>query len=86
MYCYVFDEEREKREPHTNVGYWIKPCKYYRSMKRYKAGCTYVGYIGWDDCLGDQCKICGENYGDDRDPIIIQRESKIGKILKRIKS
>lgn len=84
MYCYTLDEERQKIEPCLN-GYWIKPCKYYRSMKGNYAGCTYVGYIGWDICLGDQCKICGENYGDERDPIIIERENKIKKILNRKK-
>ena len=40
-------------------GYWIKPCKYYRSMKGHSAACTYVGFIGFNPCLGDQCKICG---------------------------
>jgi len=60
-YCYVYDEERNKKEPLKNGGYWIKPCKYYRILKgQLRAGCTYVGFIGWDVCLGDQCKICGE--------------------------
>ena len=59
LYCYVWDEEKNKKEPIN--GYWTKPCKYYRSLKRQCfAGCTYVGFIGWDVCLGDQCKICGE--------------------------
>ena len=79
-YCYEWDEERNKKEP-TN-GYWILSCKYYRSMKGHYAGCTYVGFIGFDSCLGDQCKVCGENY-DDRDPIIIERENKIEKLLNR---
>jgi hypothetical protein len=62
-YCYVIDEERNKKEPITD-GYWTKNCKYYRSMRgQCNAGCTYVGFIGWDICLGDQCKICGENEG-----------------------
>lgn len=86
MYCYVLDEEREKREPHINGGYWIKPCKYYRSMKGHKAGCTYVAFIGWDACLGDQCKLCSENYGDERDPIIVEREKKIENIINRGKT
>lgn len=55
-YCYVWDEEKNKKEPIN--GYWIKPCKYYRNMKGDKAACTYVGFIGWDPSLGDQCKIC----------------------------
>jgi len=64
-YCYVWDEERNKKEPIN--GYWIKPCKYYRSMKGSSAACTYVGFIGFDPCLGDQCKICGVNDGLDDD-------------------
>lgn len=84
MYCYTWDEEREIRQPHNNGGFWIKSCKYYRSMKgQCDAGCTYVGFMGFDPCLGDQCKICGQNYGDDRDPLIIEREEKIEKITKR---
>lgn len=83
MYCYTWDNERELREPHTNGGYWIKPCKYYRSMKGMNAACTYIGFIGFDFCLGDQCKMCGENYGDERDPLIIEREMKIEKITKK---
>ena len=62
-YCYVRDDERNKKEPID--GYWIKPCKYYRNMKGYNAACTYVGFIGFDPCLGDQCKICGVDYGYD---------------------
>lgn len=59
IYCYKWDEERNKNEP-TN-GYWIKPCKHYRSFNgQIKAGCTYVGFVGDDPLLGDQCKICGE--------------------------
>ena len=60
-YCYVRDDERNKKEPID--GYWIKPCKYYRNMKGYNAACTYVGFIGFDPCLGDQCKICGVDDG-----------------------
>lgn len=60
-YCYVIDEEKNKLEPID--GYWIKTCKYYRSIGNGYAGCTYCGYIGWDICLSDQCKMCGENYG-----------------------
>ena len=59
-YCYIWDDERNKKEPHS--GYWVIPCRYYRSMKgQCEAGCTYVGFIGFDVGLGDQCKICGEN-------------------------
>ena len=59
-YCYKWDEERNKKEPIE--GYWIKPCKYYRHLNgQLRAGCTYVGFIGSDLLLGDQCKICGVN-------------------------
>ena len=34
-------------------------------MKGHNAGCIYVGFIGFDSCLGDQCKICGVNIGYD---------------------
>lgn len=60
MYCYTFDGTSGT----DDSGYtWFgtNSCKYYRSMKGMKAGCTYIGFIGWDPCLGDQCKICGEN-------------------------
>jgi hypothetical protein len=31
-------------------------------------GCTYLGFIGWDPLLGDQCKMCSENlHLDDED-------------------
>ncbi len=39
----------------------VKMCKYYRFVGKEKHACTYVGFIGWDPCLSDQCKICGEN-------------------------
>jgi len=67
-YCYVPDEERNAKEKPKGGGYYIKPCKYYRHMRgELSAGCTYVGFIGVDLCLGDQCKICGENHGRDED-------------------
>jgi len=60
MYCYEHDVERNIKEPIN--GYWIKPCKYYRSTNKSKGvACTYVGYFGFDVLLYDQCKICGEN-------------------------
>ena len=58
MYCYEYDEERNAKEP--TDGYWIKTCKYYRSTPKTKGvACTYAGYMGFDPCLYDQCKICG---------------------------
>ena len=69
MYCYEYDEERNTKEPCTDGGYWIKTCKYYRSTpKTGGVACTYVGYMGFDSCLYDQCKICGLNDEiDERD-------------------
>lgn len=62
QYCYDLDEERNANQPHTNGGYWIKPCKYYRSTPKTKGiACTYTGFFGFDFCLYDQCKICGQN-------------------------
>lgn len=57
-YCYTIDEGKGI----INGEIPIKACKYYRSMKS-ESACTYVGFIGWDPCLNDQCKICGENEG-----------------------
>lgn len=66
MYCYVPDKERNANEPTDSFSYWIKPCKYYRSTPSSGGvACMYVGYFGFDPCLYDQCKLCGENYGDD---------------------
>lgn len=57
MYCYEYVDRTEK-EPAD--GYWTKPFKYYRSTPKTKGiACTYVGHIGFDVCLYDQCKICG---------------------------
>jgi hypothetical protein len=62
QYCYVWDNERNINEPCTNDGYCIKPCKYYRSTKKTRGiACTYIGFFGFDICLYDQCKFCGEN-------------------------
>ena len=61
-YCYVRDDERNAKVP-INDGYWIKTCKYYRSAPNTGGvACTYIGFYGFDFCLYDQCKICGENY------------------------
>ncbi len=60
MYCYEYDEERNTKEPSNDGSYWINTCKYYRSTPKTKGvACTYVGYMGFDPCLYDQCKICG---------------------------
>jgi len=61
FYCYDYDEKRNTEDP-CDEGYWIKTCKYFRSIKgRGGVACTYIPYYGFDFCLYDQCKICGEN-------------------------
>lgn len=42
----------------------LKTCKYYRMIDNYYNACTFIGYIGDDILLNDQCKICGENEMD----------------------
>jgi hypothetical protein len=56
VYCYVPDRSR----PEKSGVMPIKLCKYYRSSGE-KSACTYVGFVGWDPCLNDQCKICDVN-------------------------
>jgi hypothetical protein len=59
MYCYKWDEEKNANDPE---GGWIITCPYYRLIQPMcYAACTYTGYIGFDPCLADQCKICGIN-------------------------
>ncbi len=60
MYCYKFDG-RTGIDERGYTWHGTKTCKYYRHTKNGRAGCTFVGYIGYDACLTDQCKICGEN-------------------------
>lgn len=59
-YCYDWDDNQNEKE--LIDGYSIKPCKYYRGKKGKKVACIYVGYIGYDSSLEDQCKICGVDY------------------------
>jgi len=59
MYCYEHDKERSIKEPLKDGEYWIKICKYHRSTQKTKGiACTYIGYMGFDPSLYDQCKIC----------------------------
>ena len=66
MYCYRHDGRRGVNKKGI-PWYGIKTCKYYRSMRGSNAGCTYVGFIGFEPCLGDQCKICGEKEDFDEE-------------------
>jgi hypothetical protein len=62
QYCYVWDEERNTKELCSDGGYWIKTCKYFRGTpKTGGIACTYTGFFGFDICLYDRCKMCGEN-------------------------
>lgn len=63
VYCYVWDDERNEKEPRGIGRYWVKPCPYYRNVGDGVTACTFVGFIGYDPCLSDQCKICSENLG-----------------------
>lgn len=56
-YCYTWLDR-----PDGSLGGKVKVCKYFRHAGEDSA-CTYVGFIGWDSCLSDQCKICGVNEG-----------------------
>ena len=62
VYCYTPDLEKTER---LNDGkFYINPCPYYKHIKGLKSACLYLGYVGYDFCLGDQCKICGKNNED----------------------
>lgn len=63
-YCYTLNGKNGKTKKGIPfVG--INTCTYYRHLKGLNAGCIYVGFVGWDCLLGDQCKICG--FHDDID-------------------
>ena len=69
MYCYAPDDEKNytKDDSLNNNGgsYYIKPCKYYKTLGYRYNGCSYLGMITDDMVFGDQCKMCSENYGDE---------------------
>ena len=60
MYCYEPDIEKNKNRK-DKIIYYVKPCKYYKTLGRRYNGCSYLGVITDDVALGDQCKICDEN-------------------------
>lgn len=69
QYCYIFDGRTGILEDGRS---WLgtKSCPYYRSMKgELHSACTFVGFVGFDLCLGDSCKICGKNLGKESDII-----------------
>jgi hypothetical protein len=66
MYCYTMLTEPGVMED-GKWGYKTKPCKYYRNIKKDKQACLYTGFVGFDFCLYDQCKICSENLDYNND-------------------
>lgn len=67
LYCYTPIESPTKD---NNYIYKIKPCKYYRHITKNIKSCTYEGFVGFDFCLYDQCKICGEKDDIREDELI----------------
>lgn len=69
MYCYAPNDEKNCANDdslNNNGGtYYIKPCKYYKTLGRRFNGCSYLGIITNDMVFNDQCKMCSENYGID---------------------
>jgi len=63
LYCYSYNCDVNTEQSKTIFDMDVNICKYYRWLPGLNAGCTYVGFIGWDPCLGDQCKICSVKYG-----------------------
>jgi hypothetical protein len=61
-YCYTPDYEKNKIA--ESFTYYVIPCKYYKTLGKRWNGCKYLGIITDDFVFDDQCKMCGENYGD----------------------
>ena len=57
-YCYSIDTEREKKEPHMNGGYWIKPCPFYKRVDGLEGYCSLFKVATMD-----QVKECGMKLG-----------------------
>jgi len=69
-YCYLPDIGRNNNKSKDDWSYYIIPCKYYKYISQRLRGCTYLGYMGEDLLLSDQCKICGEKDGMEYDETI----------------
>ena len=69
MYCYIPDYEKNLSQDdslNNNGGsYYIKPCKYYKTLGHRFNGCSYLGIITDDMVFDDKCKMCSENLGLD---------------------
>ena len=66
-YCYTPDIEKNNNKRKDDFSYYIKPCKYYKTLGHRFNGCSYLGIITDDMVFDDQCKMCNENYGLDYD-------------------
>ena len=66
VYCYKPDNEKNTKTNDfmTKGIYYTIPCKYYKIISKKRRGCSYLGFITDDPVFLDQCKECGENYGD----------------------
>ena len=62
IYCYSPDTEKNEKAVNFKY-YYVKPCKYYKTLGNRYNGCSYLGIITDDSVFNDQCKMCGENYG-----------------------
>jgi hypothetical protein len=71
-YCYNFDDERNKTNTQPGSHY-IKNCPYYKHMyDGINTGCSYLGFVGFEPCLWDQCKMCSENIESDEEEIDVE--------------
>ena len=84
MYCYAPDiEKNEARKEAEPYAYYIKPCKYYKTLGRRYNGCSYLGVITDDMTFDDQCKICSENYGNVNGSATVDINTQV-EILKKV--
>lgn len=63
MYCYgdICKKYKDDGTPYIEVN----TCPYFKRINSSNTVCLYMGFIGFDPGHYDQCKICGENYGDE---------------------
>ena len=60
QYCYTPDYEKNKVRENFST-YYVKPCKYYKTLTKNYNGCSYLGIITDDFVFDDQCKMCDKN-------------------------
>ena len=61
QYCYEPDFEKNNNKSDKDIRYYIKPCKYYKSISKNWNGCMYLNMITNDFVFDDKCKMCGIN-------------------------